>query len=117
MVEPTPLRARLFRSEDFKHNLIAFFWSVWMLRVHQQRAEALVALHARDADPQALGFPSSCLRSTPLRQSHRDALGAESVESLERTCLFFFFALCVIDFRNDASCTVNNIRIDFNPFH
>ena len=41
----------IFVLKDFKHNLHAFLQSVWVLRVHQERAEALVAFHARDADP------------------------------------------------------------------
>ena len=106
-----------FVLKDFKHNLIAFFLSVWMLRVHQQRAKALVAFHARDADPQTFRV----LALVFVVESYAKVIGmlaaAESVESLEASCLFFFFALCVIYFSNNASCTVYNIRVDFNPFH
>ena len=88
-----------------------------MLRIHQQRTEALVAFHARDADPQAFGI----LRFVFVVESYAKVIGmlavAESVKALEGTCLFFFFAFRVIDFGNDASCTVYDIRIDFDPSH
>ena len=41
----------IFVLKDAEHNLVAFFWPFWVLRVHQECAEALVAFHARDADP------------------------------------------------------------------
>ena len=63
-----------------------------MLRVHQQRAEALVAFHARDADPQAFRI----LRLVFVVDRYAKVIGmravAEWVEALEGAYLFFFLA-------------------------
>ena len=73
----------IFVLKDAEHDFVPFFWPVWVLRVHQERAEALVAFHARDADPQAFRI----LRLVFVVDRYAKVIGmlaaAESVESLE----------------------------------